>query len=626
MNDVGKNLIIRLNQEISIYELVIKMGIILHKRGKNFLGLCPFHREKTPSFSVSPEKNIALCMACHKGGNPVNFYRQLKDISLSEVIQQLAELFNFKLPNKKQYIMNNLDLILETVNKFYQKSLSLLLNKEEYKEHPLTKYLFNERKLNLELIQEFGLGYSHKSKNALIKHLVDKLNYKYEDLLKLGLIFKSHNTENNQIKYFDFFQNRLIFPLTNTEGKIVGFCGRLFSENHEEIKQPKYLFNSQLKKEHLLYRFFEHQRYVQEKKELILCEGFFDVIAFYKIGIKNVIATLGTYLNLVQVISLKKITKKVIIALDSDNAGKEAIEYMALLLNKNKFRVYVLILPSDSDPDEYIVLNQYNITLLKKRLEDKIKDYIFLKIDDLIIQGFDKEQIKLKIIVLLKYHDKETIKYFQNKINEKYQIQINFFSASSPWEINNKLLKQQNDKISLRGIIRSQDKEKSILTELFLTQKYIDFVLEESYKYRAINSNIIELIRMIKEYYIKYGTKEEKVKNGINISNFKKIYKHFLDNLSNSKEIYDLLFKVEENFVFKQRIRIDSQEYLKSLFYPFEIEEYFIRKQETKKEIQIIKELIINEEDVLKVNKLFEELKKYEDKLINIEKNQIKLN
>lgn len=166
-----------------------------------------------------------------------------------------------------------------------------------------------------------------------------------------------------------------------------------------------------------------------------MCEGFFDVIAFYKIGIKNVIATLGTYLNLVQVISLKKITKKVIIALDSDNAGKEAIEYMALLLNKNKFRVYVLILPSDSDPDEYIVLNQYNITLLKKRLEDKIKDYIFLKIDDLIIQGFDKEQIKLKIIVLLKYHDKETIKYFQNKINEKYQIQINFFLLLLPGKL-----------------------------------------------------------------------------------------------------------------------------------------------------------------------------------------------
>ncbi|WP_341266544.1 DNA primase [Candidatus Phytoplasma fraxini] len=619
MNDV----ISRLNQEISIHELVIKMGIVLRKKGKNFFGLCPFHKEKTPSFSVSPEKNIALCMACHKGGSPINFYCQLKKISVSEAIQQLSELFNLKLPDKQKYTTNTLDLILEAVNKFYQKSLFLILNKEEYKEHPLKKYLLDDRKLNLELIQEFGLGYSHKSPNALIRHLIDKLNYKYEDLLKLGLIFDSSNKETN-LQYFDLFQNRLMFPLTNIEGKIVGFCGRLFIENNEEIKQPKYLFNRQLKKEHLLYRFFEHQKFIQQKQKLILCEGFFDVISFYKIGIKNVIATLGTYLNQFQVVSLKKITKKLIIALDSDSAGQEAIEHMALLLNKNQFRVDVLSLPSDSDPDEYIVLNQDNIELLKKKLENKIKNYIFMKIDNFIIADLGKDQIKSKIISLLKYHDKEVIQYFQNKINEKYQIQINLFPVDSPRDINNKLLKQQNDKISLNGIIKHQDKEKSILTELFLTPKYIDFILEESYKYSYIHPNIIELIRMIKEYYIKYATEDEKVKNGINILNFKKIYKNFLDDLSNSNEIYNLLLQVENNFIFKQKILIDSQDYLKSLFYPFEIEEYFIQKQQIQKDIKTIKEIIINEEDQLKVDKLFEKLKQLEEKLIHIEQNTIK--
>lgn len=190
MNNVNNNLFEILNKSIPIYDLITKMGIVAKKQGKGFFALCPFHEEKTPSFSISTEKNIALCMSCRKGGSPVKFYSQLKDIPTSEAIQQLAKLFNINLPKQKLKPEDPLTSILKSANKFYQKALLFILDKKEFSEHPLLKYLFEERKLNKELIQEFGLGYSHKNSSALIKHLVGKLNYKYEDILKLGLISK----------------------------------------------------------------------------------------------------------------------------------------------------------------------------------------------------------------------------------------------------------------------------------------------------------------------------------------------------------------------------------------------------------------------------------------------------
>lgn len=629
MIDINKDLINRLNKEISICELVNKTGIVLKKSGKNFFGLCPFHKEKTPSFSVSIEKNIALCMSCHKGGSPIKFYSQFKNISASEAIQQLAELFNLVLPEKKFSFENPLDSILKSVYKFYQDSLLFLLEKKEYEDHPLINYLLKERKLNKELIKEFGLGYSHKSNNALAKYLVDKMNYKYEDLLKLGLIFYNQQKQlqiNDQNKYLDFFRNRLMFPLTNIEGKIVGFCGRSFPEYSQDKKEPKYLFNSsdRCKKENLLYRFFEHKQDIQEKKEVILCEGFFDVISFYKIGMKNTVAVLGTHLNRNQMISLKSIASKIIIALDEDDAGKIATEKMALELNKNKFMIKILNLPSGFDPDQYITSSkQDNIDFLKQKLEERIKNYIFIQIDRLMQEGWTKDQIQLNIESLLKYHNKDTIQYFKNKINEKYQIQINLLSFISIKETNNQLLKQKQDKISLKDIIQKNNKEINILTELFLNPKYIDLVLEESYKYSTINFDIIELIRKIKEYYNKYITDEEKSQYRINISNFKNVYKSFLDNINDSIKIYNLLFRVENNPVFRQKKKIENPDYLKSLFYPFEIEEDFVKQQEIKKEIQILQEKILKEEDVVKINQLFDELKKCKEKLINNQKNSV---
>ncbi|WAN63132.1 DNA primase DnaG [Candidatus Phytoplasma rubi] len=623
MNNVNNNLFEILNKNIPIYDLITKMGIVVKKQGKGFFALCPFHKEKTPSFSVSTEKNIALCMSCRKGGSPVKFYSQLKDIPASEAIKQLAKFFNINLPKQKLKYEDPLTSILKSANEFYQKALLFILDRKEFSKHPLLKYLFEERKLNKELIQEFGLGYSHKNSRALIKHLVEKLNYKYEDILKLGLISKKNDSD----EYFDFFINRLIFPLTDENGKIIGFCGRSLEnkQNKTQFNIPKYLFNSQFKKENFLYRFFEHQKNIQDKKEVILCEGFFDVIAFYKIGMKNVVANLGTNLNRIQITSLKKVTQNVTVALDSDNAGKEAEKKISFLLNKNSFRVKVLNFPSNLDPDEYILSKKNNISLLKQKLEERTKDYIFNQIEEFRKQNLRDDQINSNINILLKYHNRDNLEYFQNKINEKYQIQTNLFSFISMKEINNQLLQSTKDKISLKGIIGSYEKEISLLTELFLNQEYIDLVIEEIYKYENINADVIDLIRKIKDYYMKYLKEEEK--NGINISNFKNVYKEFLNHMLNSKIVYNLLLQVENNPIFKQKKRIQSQEYLKDIFIPFKMKDYSTIQQEIKKEIKIIKNKINeknnnDEDDSPETNKLWDELKQKEKQLSNIQQNQ----
>ncbi|MDV3196300.1 MAG: DNA primase [Candidatus Phytoplasma stylosanthis] len=575
MSDVDKNLISKFNKEISIYELVIRSGIVLKKKGKNYMGLCPFHSEKTPSFSVSIEKNIALCMACHTGGKPITFYSKLKNISLQTTIQELSKLFNLELPQKKKKFQNPFFEILESAHYFFKKSLLLILEKEKY-DHPLREYLLQKRKLNLELIKNFGLGYAYDSGHSLKEHLLEK-KYKLEDLLKLGLIYKTNYQNTKKERYFDFFQNRIIFPLTDSEGRIVGFCGRLFEDIQDKIERPKYLFNIQndlFKKDNLLYRYFEHQDDIQKKKEVILCEGFFDVISLYKINIKNTVATLGIHLNQKQIILLQKITKNIIIAFDGDTAGKEATQKVAQELNKKRFRIKILNLPSNLDPDQYILDKESDNLFLQIKFKEMSQEYIFQKIDELIQKDLNKQEIKKNVENLLKYHNIQTKEYFQNKINEKYQIKIDLIIGDSISKKTFQLLQQS--KLSIKNIISNYEKEINILIEVFLNPKYINFIIEESYKYR-INSDIVELLYKIKEYYDQLTTEDEKDlnENRIHFFNFKKIYKSSIEQL-NSPIVNELLQKIEKDPFFSYKQKFKNHEYLSSFFYPFQLEKYFL--------------------------------------------------
>nr|KAB8122761.1 DNA primase [Candidatus Phytoplasma sacchari] len=642
MND---SLIKKINKKISILELVINCGIDLKKTGKNFMGFCPFHSEKTPSFSVSPEKNIALCMSCLSGGSPIKFYKQFRKISTSEAIIELSKKFDLKLSFvKKKFFSNPLYQILEDTNEYYVNSLKsffrydiqydLLNNPDQHKkidlkdffrkdiEHPLCSYLEN-RKLSFELIEKFKLGFADFHYNSLTRYLLEIKKNNLENLLKLCLIKKKENKD----EYYDFFRNRLIFPLTDFQGKLVGFVGRLIDENKKN--KVKYLFNSEtifFKKSNLLYRFFEHYNFIKEKNEIILCEGFFDVISFFKIDKKNVVATMGTQLTKYQINLLKKITYNVLIAYDGDISGKESSLKNAQLLNNNGFIVKILFFPNNMDPDQYINLSIQNNLDFNVFLRNNSKEFIFYMIEDKINkkESEDFKQLEEYVFDLLKYHSKEIQEYYQKEIYVRYQIYVNL----NYYEINrNYFVINKNSYIDKK--IRSNIEnnitinEVNIINDIFLNREYINFIRDDIINYIS-NPFIIEIIDKVKEYYEIYSSSEEN-NNGINIERFLKTYNVFLNKLNSYFPIYDLLLEIRKSFFFKKKKRIENQEDLKIFYFQLKINNIYKEIEKIKqKRDNILKEKIFFEEPINKeIFKEFIENIKLKDKEIQKKKEEI---
>ncbi|MEZ0180106.1 DNA primase ['Camptotheca acuminata' phytoplasma] len=632
----------KLNEEIAIHELVEKSDVVLKRKGKNFMGLCPFHSEKTPSFSVSVEKNIAVCMACRKGGKPLTFYSQLKQIPLPEAAQQLAELFNFDFL-KKKIAINPLTEILNLTQNYFQKSLFMILEKEEYQDHPVRNYLLNERKLTIDLIKEFKMGYAYDSQNALTGYLLKK-GFKTKDLLTLGLIqenifFDKNQPQENQNPYYDFFKDRIIFPITNLEGKTVGFCGRTYNNK----QQAKYLFNIQNKlfqKNNLLYRFHEHQKEIEEKKELFLCEGFFDVIAFYQIGMKNTVATLGTNLNQQQAAFLKTKVKKIILSFDGDKAGQEANQKAAELLNKNKIITKIFVLPEGKDPDQYISDNIRDINFLKDNIHTCIKDYIFYHLEELKQQDLSINQIQKKIGKILQNHDIITMEYYQKKIYEKFNEQINLVPGKDLAKEYIIFLEKQKDKMFVEGEIPVDLKSISLLSSIFKLVKHqsnnfiawVETILEKLYDeyLELIEPDVLELIRGIKKYFL------EEIEN-LEIKEFKfAIFKTFLqsnleDKFNNSEKIYHLLSKVEKNLFLDNKKTIKREDFLKQLFLPFALKKKLLEINRIKKAIREFKEKLfetdkeINQEEKDNLKQLENEFKQkneeFKQQILDIDNN-----
>ncbi|MBP3059188.1 DNA primase [Texas Phoenix palm phytoplasma] len=617
-NNKYNQFVTEVNKKILIYELVNKEGIKLTKKGKNFMGLCPFHKEKTPSFSVSPELNIAFCMSCHQGGKPVTFYHKLKNISISQAIEELAKKFNLLLPNNFINPNDYFYQILQDAHKYYMNKLDFILLKCE--NHPLQNYLLKERKLNYSLIKEFQLGYAEGKSNDLMNYLLEK-NYSLKELKRLGLIrnknidFQKNNDselffDEVKEKYCDFFKNRLIFPLSDSQGRIVAFSGRLI--NLSENNSPKYLFNSEtflFKKSDLIYRIFEHKNNIQKKKEIILCEGFLDVISLFKIGKCNALAILGTQLTLKQIFLLKKLSVfNVLVAFDSDQAGQSSMQKISLALIKQKFKVKILFLPEGQDPDSYINMN-INIKnyddYYDLLLSEITQDYILYKIYELRKNKISDEKIKMNVLSLLKFYDNELQLYYVKKIYNKYKIYIDLEKNTISFEelnfkISNK--KSQNifssrmseSKITKENLIlieqrKIQNKNINknlihILTNLFLSKEYLNFVRTDILQYN-IDSYILEFIDIIQKYYdskLNFDKKDD----GINIDHFFEIYKDILYKLNNKIDIFQLLLDIKKNILFIQKGKIKNQEDLKTFYNSLKINHNIQKIKKIKKNIE----------------------------------------
>lgn len=330
------------NENVNIVDL-IGSTVNLKRSGRNYMGLCPFHNEKTPSFSVSGERNMFKCFGCGESGDCITFAMKDRGLEFIEAIEWLSDRYSIDLSeymesadNSRQYDSKILFEIMKESARFYFKNL--LNNKRAL------QYLL-DREIKKETIYEFGLGYSPDAWNLLYDYLKSK-GFKDSDMLLCGMIKSNHKGG-----YYDGFRNRIMFPIFDNRGRVCAFGGRVLDNS-----MPKYL-NSQetpiFNKSKILYGLnFVNKNY--KGRELIIVEGYMDLIALNQHGIRNVVATLGTALNIEHVKLMKRNFEDIIFAFDGDKAGRSAIFRSLPEFDNSGLKVRILELGEYKDPDEYI--------------------------------------------------------------------------------------------------------------------------------------------------------------------------------------------------------------------------------------------------------------------------------
>ncbi|MEG1141146.1 MAG: DNA primase [Clostridia bacterium] len=536
---------------------VINSYTALTKKGRNYVGLCPFHNEKTPSFSVSLDKQIFKCFGCSVGGNVITFISKIENLSFGESIEFLAERSHIKLD---KYVINNKnnnnekdikDVIYninKEVAKFYHNNLIEELNN---KNSNLYHYLV-KRNIDKNTLVKFGLGYSSKD---TYKYLLS-LNFSEDELLKSGVVVK-----NDKNKIYDRFYNRLIFPIIDTRDRIIAFGGRVLDNS-----LPKYINSPETpiytKGKHLYgLNIVKHEKI----NSIVITEGYMDCVSLHKNGINNAVASLGTALTLDQARNITYYTSNAIIAYDQDTAGKEAtIRGMDILKSKN-INVKVLKLDKEDtkDPDEYI--NKYGCDRFKKCLDESISlpqfkiDYLSkdLNLDDV----YDKIKLVKNISsVINEIDNKIEREIYIDKISKKYDI--------SKDAINNELKEVKIEKVvttKKKSNVSTRKKQEQYIIAIILGKdklmktkifENVDKNVFENEKLYKIYENILILS---KEYDISKIDVLSKFKDEHLINELTEIMYIDIDNINEKKLLDDTLKFVKCDSLEKRKIEINNR-------------------------------------------------------------------
>ncbi|MCX7944175.1 MAG: DNA primase [Deltaproteobacteria bacterium] len=359
-NRIPENIINELRDKCDIVEHISRY-VNLKKRGSNYMGLCPFHKEKTPSFVVSREKKIFHCFGCGEGGSVFNFLSKIEAKSFYQVVIELAHEKGIKLGIETEsddsvQKKNRLYAICYEAMKYYNESL--------YTEEG-TKCLsyLKSRGITENLIIEHNLGYSPKNSEALFSKLL-KLGFSNEDIMDCGIFLKQ------QGKIYDRFSERLVIPLIDQNKKTIGFAGRCLSEDKEVAKYINSPESIIYHKSSYLYGLNLATNHIVKLGFAILVEGYFDLISLNSINIYNVTATCGTALTQSHIKLLGRLTKDIYLCFDGDNAGRFAIYRAAKALLPSGLNVFVIPLPYGEDPDSYAIKNGHRafIELIKNKV------------------------------------------------------------------------------------------------------------------------------------------------------------------------------------------------------------------------------------------------------------------
>lgn len=342
---ISEEILEKIKEENDIVD-IISESVRLKKAGRSFSGLCPFHNEKSPSFSVSQEKQIYKCFGCGESGNVITFVMKNKNMNFIDAVKYLADRANILLEDEKR--------VNPTAKK---KELLYKVNVEagrfffsNLRSNKMAMEYFLNRGIRQETIKRFGLGYAKDSWNSLLFHL-RKLGFSENILLEAGLVLTSEKTGNK----YDRFRNRVMFPVFDYRGKVIGFGGRVLDDS-----KPKYLNSPEtlvFQKGTNLYGLNFAIKSNMKERYFIIVEGYMDLISLHQHGITNVVASLGTALTVNQARLLKRYADKVIISYDADVAGQTATMRGLEILKDVGFDVRVLSIPQGKDPDEYVRSN-----------------------------------------------------------------------------------------------------------------------------------------------------------------------------------------------------------------------------------------------------------------------------
>ncbi|GAB3351329.1 hypothetical protein GCM10027566_09500 [Arachidicoccus ginsenosidivorans] len=357
---------------------VVGEFVKLRRRGSNYLGLCPFHGEKTPSFNVSQSKGIFKCFGCGKSGNAISFVMEHEKYSYVEAIKWLAKRYGIAVEETamseeaREHMQAAESLYI--VNGFAQKFFHEQLLDTEEGQHIALSYL-KERGFNLPIIEKFGLGYNPDLPDSLSQAAV-KNQYSRDVLLKSGLV------RSYQDRLQDNYRGRIIFPIHNNSGKVIGFGARIIGKKD---KAPKYINtpeNEIYVKSRILYGSYFARHTIDKENECLLVEGYTDVLGLAQAGIENVVASGGTSLTIDQLRLIKKYTQNLTIIYDGDNAGiKAALRGLDMALEEG-LNVRLVLIPDGEDPDSYV--RQLGAEQFKEFIQKNKKDFILFQLEILL--------------------------------------------------------------------------------------------------------------------------------------------------------------------------------------------------------------------------------------------------
>ena len=353
---------------------VIGEYVNLKKAGSNYKGLSPFKDEKTPSFTVSPVKNIFKDFSTQIGGNVISFYMKINNVSFIQAVEELSRKYNIPLKKNREYRTINQEIERKkAVNKEYYEIMNEAQTffRENIEKYPEALEYMKERDFSIEEIRKFGIGFANSSRDELFQHLLKK-EFPEEKIIELGLVKRNENGE-----IYDSFRNRVIFPIYNINSQIVGFGGRIIEKN---TNLPKYLNSPDspiFKKGNELFGIKHQGENIRKKGFAMLMEGYLDVLTAQKNGFENAVASLGTALTEEQAQLLKKYTDKILISYDNDEAGKNAIIKAGYILKKYDFDVKCLVIDgNEKDPDEFLRKNGKKAFIEVVKKSEEIFDFL----------------------------------------------------------------------------------------------------------------------------------------------------------------------------------------------------------------------------------------------------------